>query len=200
MSEANGRVADHPIDPNFLERWSARAYTGEAIPEAELMTMFEAARWAPSSYNSQPWRFIYALRDTPSWDVLFGLLIEVNQSWAKGAGALVVVLSKSTLLPPGKDREIPSYSHSFDAGAGSAYLALQASIMGWNAHAMVGFDMDTAFAALQVPEGYRVEAAIAIGRRGDKSMLPEAMQGRESPNGRLPLSKLAMEGRFHPDA
>ena len=200
MSEANGRVADHPINPEFLERWSARAFTGEAVPEAELMTMFEAARWAPSSYNSQPWRFIYALRDTPSWHGLFGLLNEMNQSWAKDAGALVVALSKSTLLPPGKDREIPSYSHSYDAGAGWAYLALQASISGWTAHAMVGFDMDSAFAKLQVPDGYRVESAIAIGRRGDKSRLPEAMQAREAPNGRLPIGKLVMEGYFRPDA
>ena len=200
MSEANARVSDHPIDPDFLERWSARAMTGEAVPEADLMTMFEAARWAPSSYNSQPWRFIYALRGTPSWDVLFGLLNEMNQSWAKDAGALVVALSKSTLLPPGKDREIPSYSHSYDAGAGWAYLALQASMLGWTAHAMVGFDMDSAFATLRVPDGYRVEAAIAIGRRGDKSSLPDAMRAREAPNGRLPLDKLVMEGHFRHDA
>ena len=200
MSEANGRVADHPIDPKFLERWSPRALSGEAIPEAELMTIFEAARWAPSSYNSQPWRFIYALRDTPNWDVFLGLMNEMNRSWAKDAAVLIIVLSKSTLLPPGKDREIPSYSHSFDAGAGAAYLALQASMLGWAAHGMVGFDMDSTFAKLQVPEGYRVEAALAIGRRGDKATLPERLQKLESPNGRLPLSKLVMEGRFHPDA
>ena len=200
MTEANARVADYPIDPRFLERWSPRSFTGEAIPEAELMTLFEAARWAPSSYNSQPWRLIYALRDTPSWDTLFGLLNEYNQSWAKNASALVVALSKSTLLPPGKDREIPSHSHSFDTGSGCAYLALQASISGWAAHAMVGFDMDSAFAKLQVPQGYRVEAAIAIGRRGDKALLPEAMQSREEPNGRLPVTQFAMEGRFRNEA
>ena len=200
MSDANTRVADHPIDPSFLERWSARAFNGETVPEAELMTMFEAARWAPSSYNSQPWRYIYALRNTPSWAVLFGLLNEMNQSWAKDAGALVVALSKSTLLPPGKDREIPSYSHSYDAGAGWAYLALQASKLGWTTHAMVGFDMDSAFAKLEVPDGYRVECAIAIGRRGDKSRLSERMQAIEAPNGRLPLAKLVMEGRFRPEA
>ena len=135
------------------------------------MTMFEAARWAPSSYNSQPWRFIYALRGTRSWNVLFDLLNEMNQGRAKEAEALIVALSKSTLLPPGKDREIPSYSHSYDAGAGWAYLALQAAMSGWTAHAMVGFDMDSAFAELQVPEGCRVESAIAISRRGDKSTL-----------------------------
>jgi len=200
MTEANARVADHPIDAQFLERWSPRSFTGEAIPEAELLTLFEAARWAPSSYNSQPWRYVYALRDTPSWDGFLGLLIEFNRSWAKDAAAIVIALSKSTLLPPGRDREIPSHSHSFDAGAGWAYLALQAQLSGWAAHAMVGFDMDTAFAQLQVPQGYRIEAAIAIGRRGDKSLLPEAMQSREEPNGRLPIEQLIMEGRFRSDA
>ncbi|WP_419729489.1 nitroreductase family protein [Lichenicola sp.] len=196
MTTANQRVADHPIDPRFLERWSPRSFTGEAVPEAVLLTLFEAARWAPSSYNSQPWRFVYALRDTPSWDGFLGLLNEYNRSWAKQAGALVVLLSKSTLLPPGKDREIPSHSHSLDAGAGWAYLALQASISGWAAHAMVGFDMDTAFAQLQVPQGYRIEAAIAIGRPGDKSLLPAAMQEREVPNGRVAVEQFVMEGRF----
>lgn len=199
MTEANARVADHPIDPRFLERWSPRSYTGEAIPEAELLTLFEAARWAPSSYNSQPWRFIYALRDTPNWDMFLGLLNEYNQSWAKNAAAIVILLSKSTMLPPGKDREIPSHSHSLDAGSGWAYLALQASISGWPAHAMVGFDMDAAFAKLQVPQGYRIETAIAIGRQADKSALPEAMQSREEPNGRNPVASFVMEGRFRND-
>lgn len=199
MTKANARVADHPIDAQFLERWSPRSFTGEAIPEADLMTLFEAARWAPSSYNSQPWRFVYARRDTPSWDGFFALLNPYNQSWAKDAAAIVVVLSKSTMLPPGKDREIPSHSHSYDAGAGWAYLALQASLSGWVAHAMVGFDMDTAFAQLQVPQGYRIEASIAIGRRGDKSLLPEAMQSREEPNGRMPVEQFVMEGRFRND-
>lgn len=200
MTKANDRVADHPIDAQFLERWSPRSFTGEAIPEAELMTLFEAARWAPSSYNSQPWRFVYARRDTPSWDGFFGLLNPFNQSWAKDAAAIIVALSKSTMLPPGKDREIPSHSHSYDAGAGWAYLALQASLSGWAAHAMVGFDMDTAFAQLQVPQGYRIEASIAIGRRGDKGLLPEAMQSREEPNGRNPIGQFVMEGRFRNEA
>ncbi|NPD69724.1 nitroreductase family protein [Lichenicola cladoniae] len=200
MTKANDRVADHPIDAQFLERWSPRSFTGEAIPETELMTLFEAARWAPSSYNSQPWRFVYARRDTPSWDGFFGLLNPFNQSWAKDAAAIIVALSKSTMLPPGKDREIPSHSHSYDAGAGWAYLALQASLSGWAAHAMVGFDMDTAFAQLQVPQGYRIEASIAIGRRGDKGLLPEAMQSREEPNGRNPIGQFVMEGRFRNDA
>ncbi len=191
-----GRTADHPIDPMFLERWSPRAFTGEAMPEAEMLTILEAGRWAASSYNSQPWRFVYALRDTPAWETLFGLLNPFNQSWAKGAGALVILVSNSLMLPPGAEKPVPSHSHSFDAGTASGYLALQAQKLGWHAHGMVGFDMDRAFAELGVPVGHRVEAAFAFGRLGDKSILPEAMQAREMPNGRNPLTAMAFEGRF----
>src|ERR1700712_1985503 len=120
------RAADYPIDRLFIDRWSPRAFTGEAISETELFSLFEAARWAPSSYNSQPWRFFYARRDTAHWDRFLDLLIPYNRSWAQHAAALIFVVSKSTMLPPGKTTEIPSHSHSFDAGAAWGSLALQA--------------------------------------------------------------------------
>lgn len=196
MTDANNRHSDHPIDKLFLERWSPRAFTGEEMSEAELMTLLEAARWAPSSYNSQPWRFIYARRGTPHFDKHLSLLNEFNQSWAKTAAVLVILVSSSTMLPPGKDVPVPSHSHSMDAGAAWQSLALQATISGWQAHGMVGFDMERAFAELGVPQGYRVEQAIAIGRRGDRSTLPEGLAAREQPNDRLPLAQIAMEGSF----
>ncbi len=196
MTDANHRHSDYPIDKVFLDRWSPRAFTAEEISEHDLMTILEAARWAPSSYNSQPWRFIYGRRGTPHFDKLLGFLNEFNQSWAKTASALVVLVSSSTMLPPGKDKPVPSHSHSNDAGAAWAYLALQATMLGYQAHGMVGFDMDRAFAELGVPEGYRVEQSIAIGRQGDKATLPEAMAARESPSDRLPLATIAMEGAF----
>jgi len=196
MTTANSRTADHPIDKIFLERWSPRAFTGEPMPQSELMTLLEAARWAPSSYNSQPWRFLYARRDTPQWDTFVALLNPFNQSWAKEASVLVVVVSNSKMLPPDTDKWVPSYTHSFDAGAAWAMLALQASISGWAAHGMVGFDMAKAATELHVPEGWRVEAAVAIGRKGDKSKLPEQLAARESPNGREKLSVIALEGGF----
>ncbi len=196
MTTANSRTAAHAIDPLFLERWSPRAFTGEPIPETELMTLFEAARWAPSSFNAQPWRFIWARRDTGHWPRLLGLLSEYNQSWAKNAAALVVLVSKTTMLPRGADKEVPSVTHSLDAGAAWENLALQATRSGWAAHGMAGFDMPRAAVELGVPSGYRVEAAIAIGRRGDKSVLPEALQAREMPSDRLPLAQIVSEGRF----
>ncbi len=196
MTTANSRTAEHAIDPLFLERWSPRAFTTEAISEAQLLTLFEAARWAPSSFNAQPWRFIYARRDTEHWPRFLGLLSEYNQSWAKNAAALVILVSKTTMLPRGADKEVPSPTHSLDAGAAWENLALQATRSGWAAHGMAGFDMPRAAVELGVPSGYRVEAAIAIGKRGDKSVLPVALQAREQPSDRLPLAQIVSEGRF----
>ena len=192
----NARTADHPIDPMFLQRWSPRAFTGEAIGEADLMTMLEAARWAASAYNSQPWRFIYARRDTPHWEKFLDLLVPFNRSWAMHASALVILVSNSMMRPPGADKDVPSASHSLDAGAASGYFALQASNMGWFVHGMVGFDKERAFAELDVPMGYRVEAAYAVGRLGDPASLPEVLRAREMPSPRLPLTQLAFEGAF----
>ena len=199
MTTDTPRKADYPIDPRFLERWSPRAFTGEPIAEADLLTMLEAARWAASSYNSQPWRFIYARRDTPHWQRFLDLLVPFNRSWAKDASALVILVSNSLMRPPGADKDVPSHSHSLDAGTASGYFALQASMMGWYVHGMVGFDMDRAFAELDVPQGYRVEAAYAVGRKGDKSKLPEALQSREMPSSRRPMAEIVFEGAFKSD-
>jgi nitroreductase len=198
MTTANSRTAGHAIDPLFLERWSPRAFSDEPISEAELLILFEAARWAPSCYNAQPWRFIYARRDTEHWPRFLGLLSEYNQSWAKNAAALVILVSKTTMLPRGADKEVASPTHSLDAGAAWENLALQATRSGWAAHGMAGFDMARAATELGVPADYRVEAAIAIGKRGDKSVLPEALQAREQPSDRLPLGQIVSEGRFRP--
>ena len=196
MVTVNGRTADHPIDPVFLERWSPRAFTGEQLPEADLLTMLESARWAPSSYNSQPWRFAYARRDTPHWDRFLGLLVPFNQSWAVNASALVINISNSLMRPPGSDKDVPSPTHSFDAGTASGYLALQAHKMGWHAHGMVGFDKERAFTELGVSAGYRVEATYAIGRMGNVAALPENLRDRERPSSRMLLSEIAFEGSF----
>jgi nitroreductase len=191
----NSRTADHPVQPMFLERWSPRAFTGEAMPERELMTILEAARWAPSSFNAQPWRFIYARRGTQSWEKLLGLLIPQNAVWAANASVLIYVASH-TLMKSNMGEMLPSRTHSFDAGAAWGYLALQAHWLGWKAHAMAGFDTERAPAVLGAPAEFRVEAAIAIGRQADKSILPESLQARELPSGREPLAALVFEGSF----
>ncbi len=194
MTSFDGRTSDYPIEELFLQRWSPRAFSEEKMDQQTLLSIFEAARWAPSSYNSQPWRYIYAHRGTPSWDRMFNLLAAGNQSWCKTAAVLVIALSKETMAPRGE--EVPSYSHSFDAGSAWQNLALQATRLGWFTHGMVGLDMPRAAAELGVPAGYRVEMAIAIGKRGDRETLGDQFKGMEQPNGRNPVASFAFEGVF----
>ena len=129
------RVREHGVDPQFPARWSPRAFTGEPIPDETLLTMFEAARWAPSCFNMQPWRFLYARKDGEHWLRFLNLLIPYNQDWAKNASVLGVVVSKTLLERPNFD-PMPSHSHSYDAGAAWMSLALQACKLGWAAHGM----------------------------------------------------------------
>jgi nitroreductase len=190
------RQPEYRIDPQFTERWSPRAFTGETLDPGALMTVLEAARWAPSGSNLQPWRFIYGLRGTPAFERLASTLAEGNRAWAPQAGALVLVLSRTQRTVPGKEQPQPIVSHAFDAGAAWMSLALQAQALGLHAHAMGGFDRAMARELLGVPNDHELHAVVALGRRGEASLLPPALQEREQPNGRLPLSALVAEGRF----
>jgi len=194
--EHNGRQADYPVSPLFLARWSPRAFTGEPIPIETLLTIFEAARWAPSASNSQPWRFVYARRDTPAWDSFLRFLIPYNQSWAHATSALVVVLSKATFTSPGKTEKTTSWTASFDTGAAWASLAFQAHKLGWAAHGMGGFDHEAARRVIKASEEYRLEAVVAIGKRGERASLPERLQANEKPNARRPLTETVFEGEL----
>jgi nitroreductase len=190
------RKADHEIEPLFLERWSPRAFDGSAVPEEDLLAMFEAARWAPSAFNSQPWRFLYAHRGDPHWETFLNVLVPYNIGWAQHAAVLVYVLSDTLPFTSKEGEPSPSLTHSYDAGAAWALLALQAWRMGYYAHGMSGIELDRAREALRVPERYVVNAAAAIGRQGDPSTLPEKLQAREVPSGRRPASELVFRGLF----
>ncbi len=190
------RIPDHPIDALFHERWSPRAFADDEISEPELMRLFEAARWAPSALNAQPWRFVYARRGTPAFARLLSVLAPRNQEWASRAAALVALVSEELMSVAGKPDPVPSQSHSFDAGAAWAHLALEAHLSGWATHAMGGFDRARAPAVLELPPHHRVEAFIAIGRPGDPASLPEWARERERPSGRKPLSELVREGSW----
>lgn len=192
----NTRTNAHHIDEQFIQRWSPRAYAGVEMPAEELNKILEAASYAPSAFNAQPWRFIYARRGTQHWETLLGLLNDFNRGWANQASALVVIVSKTTSLPAGATEEVPFPSHSFDAGAAWGYLALQAANAGWPAHAMAGFDHDKARQTFNIPANVKVEAMVAIGKLGDKATLPAPLQEREQPSPRLPLAKVAFEGKF----
>jgi nitroreductase len=186
------RMADRPIDDLFLNRWSPRAMTAEAVSQSELLTLFEAARWAPSSYNNQPWRMLYAHRDTEHWQTFFNLLGEFNQSWARNAGALVLFISKTHFDFNGK----PAVTHSFDTGAAWENFALQGSLNGLVVHGMQGFDYERAQTALNIPEGFQVEAMVAIGRPADPATLSADLQAKEAPSDRRPLEQTICEGPF----
>lgn len=186
----NERSADYPINEMFLNRWSPRSMSGGEISKEELMGFFEAGRWAPSSSNIQPWRFLYALKGKPEWDVYFDLLIDFNKMWCKNASALVVVVSKKK--HEGKENK----THSFDTGAAWMSLALQARINNLVAHGMAGFDYEKAKKVLGVPEEYNIEAMIAIGRQGRIEDLDEGMQKSEKPNERKKVEEFVFEGKF----
>lgn len=190
------RIARPGVEPLFLDRWSPRAFDSSPMPQDDLDTMFDAARWAPSAFNYQPWRFLYAHRDGADWQRFLGLLAPVNQDWARNAGVILFVLSDTVSAAPGSDDYNPLHSHSFDTGAAWAQLALQATRMGYHTHGMTGVDFDKARAELGVPDRFRIEAAVAIGRQGDKAMLPPALQEREAPSDRKPVEAFAVAGNF----
>ncbi len=191
MKTVNHRVAKYPIDDIFLKRYSPRAMSGEKVSEQELMTLFEAARWAPSASNRQPWRFIYAMRDTPEFDTFFSFLIPFNKDWTKNASTLVVTVSKKTKSDGSENR-----THSFDVGAAWENLALQASRMNLIAHGMSGLDFDMAKKELGIPDDYNVEMMIAIGKHGKAEDLPEELRPRETPSDRKPLEEIVFKGKF----
>jgi nitroreductase len=186
------RVPEHPIETLFVARWSPRAMTGEPLSDEEIRTLFEAARWAPSTYNEQEWRFLYARRDTPQWPLLFDLLVEGNQAWCKDAAILCVILTHKVFTKNGK----PNPVHLFDSGCAFENLALQGTIMGLVVHGMQGFDFDKARTALNVPDDYAVAAMFAVGRPGNPSDLPEQLRDREKPSDRKPIDEIICEGKF----
>jgi nitroreductase len=186
------RQPTFPINPLLLNRWSPRSMTGEEMDDETIMSLFEAARWAPSSYNNQPWRFIYAKRNTPYWNRLFDLVAEPNKVWAKHAALLVVVVSNKHFDINGKY----SITHQYDAGAAWENRALEASARGLVAHGIQGFNYQRAREDLGIPDSFDVMSMIAIGKRGPKENLPMNLQEKEGPNGRKPLSEIVMEGRF----
>lgn len=186
------RKADHPILDLFLKRWSPRAMTGQPLTDAELSTLFEAARWAPSTYNEQEWRYLYAKNGSAHWPAFFGLLMEANQTWCRNAAVLLVVLSKKTFARNGK----PNPVHTFDTGASFENLALQAAHMGLVCHGMAGFNKSVARATLKVPDDYEIEAMVALGRPADTDVLSKELADREVPSDRKPIAEITCEGPF----
>jgi nitroreductase len=189
LRRANARI--HPL---IVRRWSPRSFDGRDITQKDLDVIFEAAGLAPSAYKHQPWRFLYSHRCDPYWQTYLGLLHPFNASWAREAAVLVFVISQTVVCRDGKAS--PIHSHSFDAGAAWAFLALQATALGYHAHGIAGIDSERARVELRVPGDFTIEAAVAIGRRGDPARLPETLRAREMPSDRNPVSSFAIAGTF----
>lgn len=185
----NDRVAEVEVDSMFTDRWSPRAFASDPLPEHQIKTLFEAARWAPSCFNEQPWLFVYAT-EPEQRRKLASVLVEKNQRWAAKCPLLMFVLARRQFREGGREnRHAP-----FDAGSAWMSLALQARRLGLYAHAMAGFSIKKAYEALGVSEEeYLVMAAIAVGRKGDADQLPDDLRAMESPNDRMPLTAVATD-------
>lgn len=178
------------LDHQFIERWSPRAFSSDPIAEEDIQTLFEAARWAPSCFNEQPWRFVYASQPN-DLEKFRTVLAEGNQVWANSAPLLVLIFSKNNFTQNGK----PNRWANFDTGAAWMSLALQAHQLGLFTHAMGGFDADKALAVTGLnPDEYSAVCAVTVGKLGDTNELPEALKERESPSERVALNAILFEG------
>lgn len=187
------RTPDADVQPIFLERWSPRAFSSAPLTDAQLASLFEALRWAPSSSNEQPWTLVYATDPgSPDHERLLGLLVESNRVWARRAPLLIILFARRTFTRNGK----PNRHHGFDAGAAWMSLALQARALGLFAHAMGGFDHERACPELGLPiDEFEAMAAIAVGPPGDPDDLPEPLRARETPSPRKPAATFTHRGR-----
>ena len=179
------RTATVPIEPQFLERTSPRAFIPESLNRTQVEQIVEAARWAPSASNLQPWHFAYALHGDAYWDAFSTIPNEFNRRWCLNAGALVVVLS---------DSKASASKHAFDAGCAWGFMALQAYHLGLATHAMAGIDVEAAQKVLNLKDNWTVQALVAVGRRGDVGTLPADLAEREVPSLRKPLSEILTAG------
>jgi len=176
------------ILPVIHTRWSPRSFADRAVTPALLAKVFEAARWAASSSNEQPWRWVVGLRNTPTHDLIFNALVPGNQIWAGQAAALILGTAHAKYAR----NDAPNRVALYDLGAATAYLTLQATALGLVAHQMGGFDMDGARKSLEIPEDYVIGSVIALGYQGEPAALDneKLLQQEETPRQRKPLSEI----------
>lgn len=195
LDAIHARQPDHPVAAQFHARWSPRSFTGRALSEAEVMSLLEAARWAPSASNHQPWRLVWARAGEPEFAAIHQALTGNNLLWAGRAGALFVVASRDTATNR-EGTEVVNRTAGFDTGAAWMSLALQAHAMGLFAHAMGGFDRDRLAEVVGLPAGHTLHCVVAVGEQGAVEALPEDLQVREKPSARRPVAEFSRHGRF----
>ncbi|MGL5870815.1 MAG: nitroreductase family protein [Xenococcaceae cyanobacterium] len=184
----------YPVDELLKKRWSPIAFSNQPIEPEKLNSLLEAASWAASSYNEQPWIYIVASGDNKEeFDRLLSCLAESNQVWAKTAPVLMLSVASLNFKKNGKENR-----HAFhDVGAASTSMAIQAAAMDLYLHQMAGFDVAKARELYSIPSDYEPVAAIALGYRGDTQMLPENLQQRElAPRSRKPLNDFVFTGSW----
>jgi nitroreductase len=188
----NPAPTEVPVHQIVRERWSPRAFSEQAVAPEVLHSLFEAARWAPSSSNLQPWAYIVGTKDDKeNFEKVLSTLVEFNQGWAKNAP--VLALSVAQVKNP-KDGASNRWAFH-DVGSASAQLTIEANSRGLYVHQMAGLDPEKARKVFQIPEGWEAVAAIAIGYPGDPATLPEKLRERElAPRARKPLSEFVMTG------
>ena len=193
MSSTKSAVTAVPIHPLLAERWSSRGFTSEPLAPEALTALLEAARWAPSSANEQPWRFVVARREDPCHPVVFEALTPGNRKWAGQAAALIVVATRATRL---RDNS-PNRFAWHDAGLATAQLILQANALGLVAHPMAGFDKVRMREVVELPAELELVTVIAVGRRATAELLEGDLRERElAPRSRRPLETIAFSGRY----
>lgn len=186
---ASGRAASAPVEDLIINRWSPRSFSSDPLSDTEIASLFEGARWAPSSFNGQPWLFLYET-DGPDRAVFDSVLMPRNRAWASKA-PLVGFIFANTRTPDGREPR----TAQFDTGAAWMALALQARALGIYTHAMAGIDMQAAYDRLGVDaERYTVMCGFAAGRIGPRDALPDELKEREQPNDRKPTSEIAHHG------
>ena len=186
--------SEAPIHELIRNRWSPRAFADKAIPEDVLRSLFEAARWAPSSFNEQPWAYIVATKeDQANFEKILGTLVEFNVGWAKNASVLAIAVTKLAFA----ENRAPNRNAQYDTGAATALLSVEATARGLVVHQMAGFDPDKARKTFAIPEGWEPLAAIAIGYPGSPDSLPPKMKDREmAPRIRKPIAEFVMTGSW----
>lgn len=163
------------IDENIANRWSGRAYADKPVGKDVLMTLFEAARWAPSAFNEQPWQFYVGVKGDNQYKAIFDTLGEFNQNWAKHAPVLVLVTARKTFSQNNK----PNIHSWYDTGQAMANLSIQATKLNLNLHQMAGYDSDKAQHEIVKDTNVDPVCVVAIGHRGDPEMLSESLKERE---------------------
>jgi nitroreductase len=183
--------------PIFHSRWSPRAFSDRDVSPADLAKVFEAARWAASSFNEQPWRWLVGKRNSPTFDKILDSLMPFNQAWAGNAPVLILGTAKTTF----SHNSTPNRVALYDLGAASSYLTLQAAALGLATHQMGGFDQDVARKSFGIPDDYLIGAVIALGYQAEPAALSneQMLAQEEAPRKRKPLSEIVFSAWGSPE-